>query len=168
MSADPYRYFRIEARELLEALQRAALDLERDPTRRDGVAALLRAAHTLKGAARVVRLPAIAEKAHAMEELAAPLRVAGAPFDADAARRLLALVDEAAAFTAAIPDPPTEGRAVLTSTVERERAWRVEAAELDALLASMARTDDDARRVARAADSADALARSAAALAEAR
>ena len=74
MSQDPYRYFRIEARELLEQLGTGLLELERGPPTAELVPRLLRLAHTLKGAARVVKLPAMAEQAHALEDGLAPLR----------------------------------------------------------------------------------------------
>src|ERR1043166_4038504 len=72
MRQDPDRYFRPEARELLEHLNQGVLELERDGI--DVVPRLLRLAHTLKGAARVVRQGAIADYAHAIEDSLAPLR----------------------------------------------------------------------------------------------
>ena len=73
MARDRYRYFRIEARQLLEELTAGTLllDGERDA---ELVRTLLRAAHTLKGAARVVGQVALAEHAHALEDLLEPLR----------------------------------------------------------------------------------------------
>lgn len=68
MAKDPYRYFRIEARELVDALAAAALAFERGETPADGIADMMRVAHTLKGGARVVRLPEIAEIAHHIED----------------------------------------------------------------------------------------------------
>ena len=67
MAGDPYKYFRIEARELLDGLARGILDLEKGAGGADGVARLLRYAHTLKGAARVVKQPEIADRAHAFD-----------------------------------------------------------------------------------------------------
>ena len=52
--ADPYRYFRVEAGEILEQLQAGLLELEKGAPPAEVVAKLLRLAHTLKGAARVV------------------------------------------------------------------------------------------------------------------
>jgi two-component system, chemotaxis family, sensor kinase CheA len=52
---DQYKYFRIEAREVLEGLNQAVLDLERGERGKDLVGRLLRFAHKLKGASRVVR-----------------------------------------------------------------------------------------------------------------
>ena len=66
---DPYKYFRIEAREILEQLSRGALDLEKGAPSPDAVIAqLLRLAHTLKGAARVVKRREIADLAHGLED----------------------------------------------------------------------------------------------------
>ena len=48
--SDPLKYFRVEAREIVEQLQSGVLELERSG---DSVSKLLRLAHTLKGAARV-------------------------------------------------------------------------------------------------------------------
>ena len=59
MAQDPYRYFRVEARELAEQLGQGVLDLEKGQGGTEGVARLLRVAHTLKGAARVVRRVAV-------------------------------------------------------------------------------------------------------------
>jgi two-component system chemotaxis sensor kinase CheA len=84
VTADPYKYFRIEARELVDRLHAGALDLERGLGRPPGIGGdaelvktLLRAAHTLKGAARAVRQLEIAEHAHAIEDALAPFRDAG-------------------------------------------------------------------------------------------
>ena len=69
MAKDPYQYFRVEARELLDGLTQGILQLEKGASAppSEGVARLLRLAHTLKGAARVVMQPRIAERAHTGE-----------------------------------------------------------------------------------------------------
>ena len=74
MAADPYRYFRLEARELLDQFGKEILELERSVQPAEQVRRLLRLAHTLKGAARVVKQREIAEHAHAIEEELASLR----------------------------------------------------------------------------------------------
>jgi two-component system, chemotaxis family, sensor kinase CheA len=74
MAQDPYRYFRPEARNLLDQFAQGILDLEKNGTSAGAVQRLLRIAHTLKGAARVVRQSAIAERAHAIEDALAPFR----------------------------------------------------------------------------------------------
>ena len=73
MAADLYKYFRIEARELTSVLGQNVLALEKGQGT-DVVARLLRAAHTLKSAARVVKQNRIAEHAHAIEEVLCPFR----------------------------------------------------------------------------------------------
>lgn len=91
MSRDPYRYFRVEARELLDALGQGALDLEKGAAGPEVVARLLRLAHTLKGASRVVKRAEMAALAHEIEEELAPHRESGAPTPAqvrDIRRRL--------------------------------------------------------------------------------
>src|ERR1044071_7515178 len=96
MVKDPYKYFRIEARELLDGLTQGVLAREGGPPPLAAVGRLRRHAHTLKGAARVVKQPRIAEAAHALEDV-----LAGAGEDGqvprEATSRALGLVDEIAA-----------------------------------------------------------------------
>ena len=74
MIDDPYQYFRIEARELVEGLTRDALSLEAAQTAQPLLGSLMRRAHTLKGAASVVRCAEIARQAHAVESVLEPYR----------------------------------------------------------------------------------------------
>jgi two-component system chemotaxis sensor kinase CheA len=79
MAKDQYKYFRIEARELLDGMGRAVLELERGASggssgaagegAADLVARILRMAHTLKGASRIVKQPGIADFAHEIEDI---------------------------------------------------------------------------------------------------
>jgi two-component system chemotaxis sensor kinase CheA len=105
MSQDPYRYFRVEARELLEQLGTGLLELERGPPAAELVPRLLRLAHTLKGAARVVKLPAIAEKAHALEDGLAPLRQEPRALGRERIDELLTLLDAMSALLEALAAP---------------------------------------------------------------
>lgn len=73
MVQDPFRYFRVEAHELVDQLGKGVVALERGDAV-DVLPKMLRLAHTLKGAARVVRRPDIAEFAHAIEGALAPYR----------------------------------------------------------------------------------------------
>lgn len=101
--ADPYRYFRIEATELVGQLEHAVLELERAPDH-DKLARLLRLAHTLKGAARIVKHTALAGLAHALEDALAPLRETdgvGALTAADA------LIDQIASEVAELAGAPS-------------------------------------------------------------
>ena len=74
MARDPYRYFRVEARELLDQLGNGALELDKGSAAPELIALMLRLAHTLKGAARVVKQREIADHAHAIEDALAPFR----------------------------------------------------------------------------------------------
>src|SRR5579872_7081681 len=93
MAKDPYKYFRIEAREILEGLTRDVLELEKGSAGKDVVARLLRLAHTLKGAARVVKLSRTAELAHGLEDALAPYRESGGPFRRELPNELLRAID---------------------------------------------------------------------------
>jgi len=94
MAKDPYRYFRIEARELIEQLGKGVLALEQGGSEPEQVALLLRWAHTLKGAARVVRQARIADLVHGVEELLTPLRSADAAPPRSTVDQLLAACDQ--------------------------------------------------------------------------
>ncbi len=66
---DPYKYFKIEAEEIVENLTKGLLALEKKPKDEDLIKDLLRHAHTLKGAANVVKLPRISQIAHKTEDM---------------------------------------------------------------------------------------------------
>src|SRR5882724_3392046 len=74
MAQDPYKYFRPEARDLLDQFAKGALELEKGGSSPAMVQHLLRLAHTLKGAARVVKQTEIAKCAHAIEDALLPFR----------------------------------------------------------------------------------------------
>lgn len=120
---DPYKYFRIEAKDLLEHLSQGMLDLEKGRVSADVVKRLLRLAHTLKGAARVVKQVEIAEHAHAVEDLLAPHREGTSVPNIDEGLRLL---DRIRACIKGLDEPE--------KTVE---SVRVEVEEADLLLQSV-------------------------------
>jgi two-component system chemotaxis sensor kinase CheA len=105
MADDLFKYFRVEAREILDQLARGALDLERS----DAVAAvmphMLRLAHTMKGAARVVKQREIADLAHALEDTLGPFRAADAPVPRPTVDVVLQLLDSMRARAAALGEP---------------------------------------------------------------
>jgi len=139
MTKDPYRYFRIEARELLEGLGTCVLHLEKAPSDKDVIGRLLRMAHTLKGASRVVKLPAIAEQAHAIEDVLAPFREAGSLVPQAELNRLLQLVDSIGVRIASI-DPgaaPAKPLGRAHAPEEASETVRVEIEEVDRLLESV-------------------------------
>lgn len=103
---DPYRYFRIEARELLDQLGRGTLALEKTAGDPQAVPRLLRLTHTLKGAARVVKQRGIADAAHAIEEVLAPLRESSQPVQRTQIDQVLAQLDDMAVHLATLAAPP--------------------------------------------------------------
>jgi two-component system chemotaxis sensor kinase CheA len=112
VATDPYKYFRVEARELLSGMGQGVLDLEKGGWDADVVAKLLRLAHTLKGAARVVKLAEVAEQAHAFEEALGPYRRGPGPLSEGVSAVLLELCDAMGAKVAAIDAAETTAASV--------------------------------------------------------
>jgi len=147
MSADPYKYFRIEARELIDGLSVGVLEIERGGPNKDVVGRLLRLAHTLKGAARVVRLPEIARHSHAVEDELAPFRDGQGAIPAERVTHLLGLIDQMGSELTALDGPkasaattPPDGRKTGAAAAPRSNAEvpvetvRVDLEEMDLLL----------------------------------
>ncbi len=132
-AADPYRYFRVEAAELLERLARAALDSDKGEPVPGGVAALLRYAHTLKGAARVVKQIAIAERAHAIEDLLTPYRGSAGPLPRDCARALYAELDVISRLTKQL-DQAVAKDSPETPAEEATRTLRADVSDVEAVI----------------------------------
>ncbi|NMO53573.1 response regulator [Actinoplanes sp. TBRC 11911] len=157
---DPLRYFRVEARELVDQISAGVLDLDQQHGP-DLVARLLRFAHTLKGAARVVRQQEIAEHAHAFEELLVPHRTEPGPLAADEMRELLRLNDEMAQRVDALtpaPEPaatPSEPVPLVPEELEKPPE-RAATADLDDLLDAIGETN---ARIAPLRESGGTLAR---------
>jgi two-component system chemotaxis sensor kinase CheA len=139
MARDAYKYFRIEARELQEQLAQGALDLEKGAAPASVVPRLLRLAHTLKGAARVVKHSGIAEAAHAIEDALAPWREGAERVPREPVDAVLAQVDRIAAQVAALTPAGTPGAPTLVPE-EALRTVRADMAEMDALLEGVAET----------------------------
>src|SRR5579871_1849439 len=108
MTQDPYKYFRVEAHELLEGLTEGVLAIEKGIAEHDRISSMLRMAHTLKGAARVVKQPAMAELAHSVEELLSPYRDQELPVPKERAREMLQVLDQVASGLAALGPAPDE------------------------------------------------------------
>src|SRR5712671_6291688 len=136
MARDPYKYFRIEARELLEGLNQAVLDLERGERGKDLVGRILRLAHTLKGASRVVKQPGIAELAHSIEDAFAPLREDEGEVPREQINQVLDFLDRIAVKVASLEIASEEGKGETQRPVSEEvfETVRVEVEEIDALL----------------------------------
>jgi two-component system chemotaxis sensor kinase CheA len=142
MAKDAYKYFRVEARELLDGLAQGVLQHEKGTAAPDVVARLLRLAHTLKGAARVVKQPGIAELAHAVEGILTTHRESGLPLSQDQGSDLLRLLDEITLRLAGL-EPANDVTSPLPG-LDRPAAeeplptLRVEIREMDSLLAGVA------------------------------
>jgi two-component system chemotaxis sensor kinase CheA len=140
MARDPYKYFRVEARELLDQLDKSVLDLEKGSEAPDLVPRVLRLAHTLKGAARVVRQREIAEEAHAIEDALAPFRESAVPIPRERIDALLRALDGIAGRVASLAAPAeAEPRAASRAVAEEAlRTIRADIEEMDALLDGVA------------------------------
>jgi two-component system chemotaxis sensor kinase CheA len=172
--ADPLRYFRIEARELLDGLVAGAVALEQGGAAADVAPAMLRMAHTLKGAARIVRQPEIADHAHGIEEVLGPSRDAPGPLGRDHLGILFSLLDEIRVRVDGLAAPPTtdappatEARSLGGPRADDDGAAsvRTDVAEVDALIddvgevsAGLGRLRERAEAAARARAIVDALA----------
>ncbi|MCY1145549.1 response regulator [Actinoplanes sp. Pm04-4] len=131
---DPLRYFRIEAKELVDQISAGVLDLDQQPEA-DVVARLLRFAHTLKGAARVVKQQEIADRAHEFEEVLVPHRDEATPaLAADQMRELLRLNDEICGYVDSLsaPAPAPEPAAPAEPAVPAEPGMPVRTVPLNA------------------------------------
>lgn len=143
MADDPYKYFRVEARELLEQIGQGVLALEREGVSAGVVGRLLRLAHTLKGAARVVKQREIADHAHALEEALTPHREGVGALPRDRIESVLGLVDAMGARLAMLTTPAAPSGTTAASpgpTIEQFRTVRTDIAEMDDLLDGIGET----------------------------
>jgi two-component system chemotaxis sensor kinase CheA len=150
MAKDPYQYFRVEARELLDGLTQGILQLEKGPSSPpyEGVTRLLRLAHTLKGAARVVMQPKVAERAHKVEGILTTHRESELPLSKEQGSELFKLLDEISSQLAKIslltPAQNQSAKLVASATdtarfsaEEPLETLRVEIHEMDSLLQTL-------------------------------
>jgi len=154
---DPYRYFRIEAREIIDALGSGVLALEKAGSTSDAIANLLRLAHTIKGAARIVKQREIADLAHQIEDRLEPLRAHDAPPSRH--DEVLALIDRMASHLAALPPPdrpPAASTTLPKPRVEDVPLPRADSSAIDSLIAGLTDLNAQILRL-RNAPSLDAL-----------
>jgi two-component system chemotaxis sensor kinase CheA len=146
MAQDPYKYFRLEARELLDQLSKGALELEKAGGDQAQVQKLLRLAHTLKGAARVVRQQEIAGRAHAIEEDLSPFREGHGQVGSTEIESILKHIDVIGqAVQVLLPakeaEPATANTAAnIAMPDESFRTVRADIAEMDAVLDGISET----------------------------
>jgi two-component system, chemotaxis family, sensor kinase CheA len=110
MARDPYQYFRVEARDLLDQLGKGALEFDKGTAAPELMALMLRLAHTLKGAARVVKQREIADHAHAIEDALAPFRDKGNAVSREGIEAVLRALDEISLRMGAL-DPQSRNEA---------------------------------------------------------
>jgi len=136
MAKDEYKYFRIEARELLEGLNQGVLELEKGSREQGLVGRILRFVHTLKGASRVVKQPGIAELAHSIEDALAPLREGRGDVPQERINQVLGLLDTIATKVASLEPASAEAKGETPRAINEEffQTVRVEVEEIDALL----------------------------------
>ncbi|PRC95174.1 hybrid sensor histidine kinase/response regulator [Solimicrobium silvestre] len=161
MTKDPYRYFRIEASELLDQLAKNVLDLEKGSFGAELVMRLLRLAHTLKGAARVVKQSEIADLAHGLEDTLTPYRDGAQAFPREHVDSVLAALDAIAARLAQLPTPnnPDASASALVPdsaaipAISAVRVVRADLIEVDMLLEGLGEIGNELGGVRRAIDS---------------
>lgn len=134
MPKDPYKYFRPEAHELVERLGKGVLDLESHSASPDRVLHLLRLAHTLKGAARVVKQQEVAERAHAIEEALSPFREPKDGVPSERINGVLHLIDEIRDRLSRLAPAVPSGQ---TAPDDGLHTIRAGVTEIDALLESV-------------------------------
>jgi two-component system chemotaxis sensor kinase CheA len=156
MARDPYRYFRVEARELLDQLGNGALALGKNAFAPELIANMLRLAHTLKGASRVVKQREIADHAHAIESALSPFRETDIAVTSEAIESVQKALDEIARRLSALAPQPNGAAA---ESVSRPAAQSTDAhapdpisanaEELDAVLEGVRETSVQLRALRR-------------------
>jgi two-component system, chemotaxis family, sensor kinase CheA len=141
VTADPYRYFRLEARELLEQCSQNMLELEKGGPSAELVQRLLRLMHTLKGAARVVRQAEIADRAHAIEDALAPFRDGAAGITRGEISPILEHLEEIdGRLRMLTPAEPAAAASARPLRDEPVRTIRADIVEMDVVLDGVAET----------------------------
>jgi two-component system chemotaxis sensor kinase CheA len=142
MPQDPYKYFRPEARDLVDQFAKGILDLEKGGSDAAAVRQLLRLAHTLKGAARVVKQSEIADRAHAIEDALSPFRDSAGSLARAQIDTILEHLDEISSrLVTLVPAERAElDVATKSESVESSRTVRTDIAETDAVLDGVAET----------------------------
>ena len=90
--------FRIEVKEQSKVMTEGLLVVEADPNAADRLEALMRAAHSIKGAARMVGVEPVVRLAHVMEDIFVAAQHAALALSADDIDVLLKCIDTASSF----------------------------------------------------------------------
>jgi two-component system chemotaxis sensor kinase CheA len=140
MPQDPYKYFRPEARDIVDQFAKGILDLEKGASDAAAVRQLLRLAHTLKGAARVVKQSEIADRAHAIEDALSPFRDSAVGIAREQIDTILEHLDEIGSRIVTLASAGSAERPVQSrpESAESARSVRTDIAEVDAVLDGVA------------------------------
>jgi two-component system chemotaxis sensor kinase CheA len=140
MAADPYKYFRPEARDLVDQFAKGILALEKGGSTTAAVQQLLRLAHTLKGAARVVKQAEIANRAHAIEDALSPYRDSAAGMAREQINTILGHLDEITSRIGALAAAESTDAAAAgkSEPASPARTVRTDVAEMEAVLDGVA------------------------------
>jgi two-component system chemotaxis sensor kinase CheA len=139
MAQDPYKYFRPEARDLVDQFAKGVLELEKGESSANAIQKLLRLAHTLKGAARVVKQSEIAKLAHAIEDTLSPFRDGVEGVKREQIETVLAHLDGISGHIVTLSPAATEGSLPGKADTETGlRTVRTDIAETDAVLDGVA------------------------------
>ncbi|MCU0654901.1 MAG: hybrid sensor histidine kinase/response regulator [Polyangiaceae bacterium] len=114
--------FREDAASQLATLQDGLLQLEADPERVDLLDGMMRAAHSLKGAARVVQATSLLSLAHAMEDVFLGLQRGTLRLDVPRMNLLLSAVDLAGEMSQQAGEPSAEQERRAQTLAERFRS----------------------------------------------
>ncbi len=141
MAQDPYKYFRPEARDLVDQFAKGILELEKGSSA-TAVQRLLRLAHTLKGAARVVKQSEIADLAHAIEGTLTPFRDSADAVGREQIDTILEHLDAISGriVTLMAAENAESAAQIKSDADERQRTVRTDLAEMDAVLDGVAET----------------------------
>lgn len=141
MAKDTLSYFRQEAAELLEQLNRGLLELEAQWSAATA-GALLRHAHTLKGAARVVKQSELAEQVHSLEDLLENFRQARPQDPSHLISQALRWLDRIQLSLSRLGSAAEPSKAASTRVIRPEEpaGQRVDPNEIQALLGDVSQT----------------------------
>src|SRR5882724_4259160 len=105
--------FRMEVEAHAETLTKSLLALEQDPVQPKRLEELMRAAHSIKGAARIVGIEPAVRLAHAMEDAFVAAQKGNVRLSPEAVDRLLAGVDTLNQIGTMTGSPPPDWVAAL-------------------------------------------------------
>ncbi|MGC4070694.1 MAG: response regulator [Polyangiaceae bacterium] len=161
---DPKRFYRIEAREILDGLSSELLLISRGEVRPDAPAQLFRLAHTLKGAATVVGDATVAELARILEDVLGAHRDSGDPLTVQEATEFLRMVSglESALTTDQGKEPQHQGllpeeSATAAASHESLSTVRIELEDLDGVTTSLATAESQTTALVATVRELDAL-----------